>query len=106
MQLSGLASRLRSFRQGAFQCLVIVVLAAIGLWGHKTHWQFAPAQVEAAAAPWPTAAPQPGIEKKTPPLRIAFADSGAATNIGVVCAVGQLKSLVRAVTASGVVSYD
>ena len=42
MKLSFLLQLLARFRQQAFQVSVILVLMAIGVWGHHSHWQFSP----------------------------------------------------------------
>ncbi len=121
--LSGFFQQLRGY---LFQTSVMAVFAAIGLWGHATHWTFSLSRHDAAHASTGDIHPDnPSdlVEPKTtvspellapsagqPPVaklgRIEFVNAKAVSDLGIRCQEPTLRPLSRELSAAGVVNYE
>ena len=111
---------------------VLGVLAAIGAWGHSTHWTFAPGHGEMSrsnqrtvvAADIVPAKPRPGnsspgassnrpvasgdvaSEGQEIPSRIEFPSPESVRALGIETAGPECRTVTREVTATAVVTYE
>ncbi|HTM52715.1 MAG TPA: efflux RND transporter periplasmic adaptor subunit [Pirellulales bacterium] len=107
----GLLARVR---KQAFQLNVLAILALIGWWGHKNHWQFShePERVTAiertVARPETAPAASPSPQKVESPLLscIRFESERQVADLGITVLGATCRPLAREVTAPGTVTYD
>jgi multidrug efflux pump subunit AcrA (membrane-fusion protein) len=116
------------FGKQVFQLSVIAVLAAMGLWGHKNHWQLsaahadtsfghasrnrsalATATTEAAVATSPAGRESPSI-RPMPEMGalapIKFPTSNSIGELGITIEQASHRPLARQISATGTVVYD
>ncbi|MGD9723803.1 MAG: efflux RND transporter periplasmic adaptor subunit [Pirellulales bacterium] len=119
MSLSFLFDLLRRSRQQLFQIFVMLVMLAIGLWGHHSHWQFsshaqantpghgaghaAGAKAAAVLGPAPDASAQPGSDQA--PV-ITFQSAEAVGQLGVKTMLARRRPVACNLSAAGVVTYE
>jgi len=118
MKPSSLLRFLKMAQRQAFQVAVIAVLASIGLWGHKTHWQFsAPHATAESVHVFGPGSPsdlidvssvvhEKSVTDKHKAARVTFAEPALVQELGVSCEPLTRRPIARELSAPGVVMYD